>query len=89
MVEVVGALTPKDSSSLTGMGVGSRMPVSRGRSTRRAHSEGEVGEDIAMMGVVAGMCGSRLSSSGVLPLYEMKSRVSFWNVLALGSFSFR
>ena len=40
-------------------------------------SEREVGEDIAMIGVVAGMCGSKLMSSGVLPLYEMKSSVSF------------
>lgn len=31
-------------------------------------SEREVGEDIAMIGVVAGMCGSKLMSSGVLPL---------------------
>ena len=68
VVEIVGALTPKQSSSLTGMGVGSRMPISRGRSMSNGHSEREVGEDIAMIGVVAGMCGSRLISSGVLPL---------------------
>jgi microcompartment protein CcmK/EutM len=68
VVEIVGALTPKETSSLTGMGVGSKMPISRGRSIRRGHAEREVGDDIAIMGVVAGMWGSRLRSSGVLPL---------------------
>ena len=68
VVEMVGALTPKQSSSLTGMGVGSRTPSSRGLSMSNGQSEREVGEDIAMIGVVAGMCGSRLMSSGVLPL---------------------
>lgn len=44
------------------------MPDSRGLSTSRAQAEGEIGEDMAIMGVVAGMCGRRLRSSGVLPL---------------------
>jgi len=40
-------------------------------------------DDIARIGVVAGMCGSRLRSSGVLPLWDMKSIVSFlWKLLA-------
>jgi hypothetical protein len=57
-----------ETSSLAGMGVGSKMPISRGRSIRRGHAEREVGDDIAIMGVVVGMWGSRLRSSGVLPL---------------------
>jgi hypothetical protein len=68
VVEMVGALTPKESSSLTGMGVGNRMPISGGLSMSSGQAEREVGDDIAMIGVVAGMCGSRLMSSGVLPL---------------------
>lgn len=77
VVDIVGALTPKLASSLAGMGAGSRMPVEGDRSTKRGHMEGEVCEDMAMMGVVAGMWGSKLSSSGVLPLKEMKRMMSF------------
>lgn len=76
VVDVVGALTPKLDSSLCGMGAGSRIPVSRDRSTSKAQFVGSVCEDIARMSVVAGMCGRRLRSSGVLPLYEMKRIVS-------------
>jgi hypothetical protein len=68
VVEIVGALTPKESSSLTGMGVGSSIPISRDRSMSKGQAEREVGDDMAMIGVVAGMCGSKLRSSGVLPL---------------------
>lgn len=44
------------------------MPISGGLSMSSGQAEREVGDDIAMIGVVAGMCGSRLMSSGVLPL---------------------
>jgi hypothetical protein len=76
VVEIVGALTPKESSSLTGMGVGRSIAISRDRSMSKGQAERDVGDDMAMIGVVAGMCGSRFKSSGVLPLYEMKRSVS-------------
>jgi hypothetical protein len=47
----------------------------------KGQAEREVGDDMAMIGVVAGMCGSRFRSSGVLPLYEMKRSVSLWKVV--------
>jgi hypothetical protein len=42
----------------------------------KGQAERDVGDDMAMIGVVAGICGSRFRSSGVLPLYEMKRSVS-------------
>jgi hypothetical protein len=50
------------------MGVGSSIPISRDRSMSKGQAEREVGDDMAMIGVVAGMCGSKFKSSGVLPL---------------------
>jgi hypothetical protein len=77
VVEVVGALTPKLASSLTGMGAGSRIPRSGLRAWISGQADREVCEDIARIGVEVGMCGSRLRSSGVLPLWDMKRIVSF------------
>lgn len=53
---VVGALTPKVLSSLSGMGAGRRILVEEGgRDVRIGQVEGVVWEESARMGIVLGM----------------------------------
>lgn len=56
VVLVVGALTPKVLSSLSGMGAGRRILVEEGgRDVRIGQVEGVVWEESARMGIVLGM----------------------------------